>query len=180
MQRRTAGMLAAGILSGLLLGFAVDYAFDYFFAIRQFLFLAPALVLFAVHGLLESRRRALAAALALLFLGGSLVRNYAQFTHPREDWAAAARLLRQVSGEGYCLASLTREEPQFYAVFEPSLERCQCSWPVRAERVALVSHLYSLTADRGRATANLTGAGYHVVTQRSVGGTTVSLYNRGM
>ncbi|MGD0666189.1 MAG: glycosyltransferase family 39 protein [Bryobacteraceae bacterium] len=178
MERRMGLLLASGILSGVVLGFATDYAYHYFFAVRQFIFVVPALVLLAVHGLLESRRSLVWAALALLFLGGALAKNYTYFSRPHEDVAAAARLLRDTASQGSCLAFVPSDDPGMYALFEPAVEQHRCAWPPTAAFLAFAYNLHSAEADQRNTLAALDAAGYRPVGQRQAGGTTVILFRR--
>ena len=178
MERRTGLLLAGGILSGVALGLAVDYKYHYFFAARQFIFVVPALVLLAVHGLLESRRSPVWAALALLFLGGALAKDYTYFSWPHEDVAAAARLLRDTAAQGPCIAFVPTDDPRLYAVFEPAVEQHQCPWPPTAPWIAFASNIHSVEEERRIAIAALAAAGYQSGGQREAGGTTVTLFRR--
>jgi len=176
MERCTGLLLAAGILSGVVLGLAVDYKYHYFFAARQFIFVVPALVLLAVHGLIESRRSFACAALAVLFLGGVLAKNYTYFSRPHEDVAAGARLLRDTAAQGPCIAFVPTDDPRLYALFEPAVEQHRCVWPPTAPLIAFASNIHSVEEERRNAIAGLTAAGYQPGGQREVGGTTVTLF----
>ncbi|HEY9141648.1 MAG TPA: hypothetical protein VIN93_12195, partial [Bryobacteraceae bacterium] len=178
MERRIRLLLACGILSGVALGLAVDYRYHYFFAVRQFIFVVPALVLLAVHGLLESRRTAVWAALVLLFLGGALAKNYTYFSRPHEDVAAAARQLRSTAAQGPCIAYVPSDDPRLYAVFEPALAQHQCAWPPTGASIAFAWNIHSEEGERRSALAVLTAAGYQSGEQRQAGGTTVTLFRR--
>ncbi|HEY1220288.1 MAG: glycosyltransferase family 39 protein [Bryobacteraceae bacterium] len=176
MERRTGLLLAGGILSGVALGLAVDYRFHYFFAIRQFIFVVPALTLLAVHGLLESRRTPVWGALVLLFAGGALAKNYTYFSRPHEDVAAAARLLLDTAKQGPCIAYVPSDDPRLYAVFEPALEQHRCGWPPTGLSIAFAANIHSEEGDRRNAMAVLGAAGYQPGEQRQAGGTTVTLF----
>jgi len=178
MERHTGLLLAGGILSGVALGLAVDYRFHYFFAIRQFIFVVPALVLLAVHGLLESRRTPAVAAVVLLFLAGALGKNYTYFTRPHEDVAAAARLLRDTANLGVCIAYVPSDDPRLYAVFEPALAQHQCAWPPTAASIAFAWNIHSEEGERRKALATLAAAGYQAGEQSQAGGTAVTLFRR--
>jgi len=176
MERRTGLLLAGGILSGVALGLAVDYRYHFFFAVRQFIFVVPALVLLAVHGLLESRRTLVCAALVLLFLGGALAKNYTYFSRPHEDVAAAARLLRDTAAQGSCIAYVPSDDPRLYAVFEPTLAQHQCAWPPTSSSIAFAWNIHSEEGERRSALSALAAAGYRQVDQRQAGGTTVTRF----
>ncbi len=178
MERRTGLLLASGILSGIVLGFAADYAFHYFFAVRQFIFVVPALALLAVHGLLESRRSPVWAALVLLFLGGALAKNYTYFSRPHEDVAAGARLLSDTVSQVGCIAYVPSDDPRLYAVFEPALEQHRCAWPPTSASIAFVSNIHSVEADRRKALATLAAARYRPGEQYQAGGTAVTLFRK--
>jgi 4-amino-4-deoxy-L-arabinose transferase-like glycosyltransferase len=178
IERRTAHLLAWGVASGVVLGLAADYASSYFFAIRQFMYIVPGLLLLSVYGLLEYRRSAVAGMLVLLFLGGSLFKNYGYFHEQREDWVSAARLLRSTAAQGYCIAFVPKDEPRLYSVFEPPLERSRCSSPPSAPRVALATSFYISDADRKIAAGKLIASGYLSTGELSAGGTTITLYRK--
>jgi len=178
MERRTGLLLAGGILSGLVLRLTVDYTYHFFFAVRQFIFVAPGLTLLAVHGLLESRRTPVWAALVLLFAGGALAKDYTYFSWPHEDVAAAARLLLDTANQGPCIAYVPSDDPRLYAVFEPALAQHRCAWPPTAAAIAFASNIHSEEGERRNAMAALAAAGYQPGEQRQAGGTTITLFRK--
>jgi 4-amino-4-deoxy-L-arabinose transferase-like glycosyltransferase len=178
MERRTGLLLAGGILSGVVLGLAIDFRYHFFFAVRQFIFVVPALVLLAVHGLLEGRRTLVWAALVLLFLGGALAKNFTYFSRPHEDVAGAARLLRDTAAQGPCIAYVPSDDPRLYDVFEPDLAQHQCAWPPTGASIAFAWNIHSEAGEKRNAMATLAAAGYQPGEQRQAGGTTVTLFRR--
>jgi 4-amino-4-deoxy-L-arabinose transferase-like glycosyltransferase len=184
LDRRWAGLLACGIASGVALGFAADHHYGYFFAIRQFFFITPQLVLLAATGAVgaftapSARLRAVAAALTLVFAGGALAKNVAYFTHPHEDWVAAAHLLHETADAGFCLALVPKDEARLYTLFDPSVDSARCRQPVSSPQVAMVANLYSAPSERDRLAATLVEAGFQASAQRSAGGTTVTMYRK--
>jgi uncharacterized membrane protein len=178
MERRTGLLLAGGILSGVVLGLSVDYTYHYFFAVRQFIFVVPALTLLAVYGLLEGRRTPVWAVLVLLFLGGALAKNYTYFSRPHEDVAVAARLLLDTAAQSPCIAYVPTDDPRLYAVFEPALAQHRCAWPPTDASIAFASNIHSEEGERRSALAALAAAGYQPGEQRQAGGTTVTLFRK--
>lgn len=118
-----------------------DLVFDYFFAIRQVIFVLPALAILAAGGLerlWEERGGRLALAVAgLLF---ALDTGYAirQFTKPRENWSAAAEVLHRYVQSGACVIALPSGSSEYFEFFRPDLKGHQCG-SLRAGKVTSVA-----------------------------------------
>jgi hypothetical protein len=108
---------------------AGDVFFGYFLAIRQILFIVAPLALLSVLGV-ESRPRTgslLTERFAGLLLLATLVGGDIAFLRrPRENWAAAARLLSGASDRGACLIFVP-DDASLYEFFEPRLGALRCT-----------------------------------------------------
>ncbi|MCZ2146750.1 MAG: glycosyltransferase family 39 protein [Bryobacterales bacterium] len=147
--------------------FAADAAFGYFFAIRQFLFLLPGLVLLAVEGLrcLYKRDvwRARVAGTAMLCL--AIWNDAALFHKPREDWASAARVMERA--EVNCVTVVPESSLALYRFFAPSLRRCTAEREWRSMAMAVTP--YSSLADDRRMLDEYLGQGFRVTRVEYVG-----------
>jgi uncharacterized membrane protein len=161
MKRDDVRLLAATIAVPLASAFAVDYAFNYFFAIRQVIFVLPALILLAA-----ATRPVIVAALLL----ASLVADVRMFRQPREDWAWAARVLRD---SGNCVVVAPEESIKLYTFFGP-LPTCGGG---ESSMVLAVSP-YTTDSEASQAAANLTGKGFSAISTQTAGGTRIVTYVR--
>jgi hypothetical protein len=127
---------ALWISSALLALFAVpvaNIAFDYFFAIRQLIYILPALaILFCVFP----------RKLLPVFLLVSLYSNLVWLTRPREDWSAASDLIATEVSNGACVRFVGDSE-KLFAFFHPELHAHVC--PFDAPRVVLAGSTYEPT-----------------------------------
>ncbi len=157
--------------------FACDAVFGYFFAARQFVFEAPVLSILVAAGLwtVWMSSRVVAGLLATVFVAASLASTISYQTHYKEDWKAAAAAVSAAAQQGYCIMIAGDQNIVIYALFEPGLSADACSATSSPRKVALVSNLYTSSADLRRANSELAAEGYE--TRRTVvrGGTTVSL-----
>jgi len=83
--------------------------YHYFFAVRQFIFVVPALTLWPSTGCSKAAARP-SGRLVLLFLGGALAKNYTYFSRPHEDVAVAARLLLDTAAQSPCIAYVPTDD----------------------------------------------------------------------
>ena len=106
-----------------------DAGFGYFLAIRQFIFILPALAVLSTVGLtfLESRQRLAAAALLIAITASWIAGDIGWFSRPREDWAAASTTLRQNLTQGGCAIFVPENSRGYYTFFEPALPDHTCT-----------------------------------------------------
>ncbi len=140
--------LACPIIFALL----ADQVFGYFAAIRQMIFLlAPLAILFAagVEALVDRwpRPAVIATCLLVLIL---IYGNIHLFTAPREDWAAAANLLANRTGQGQCVIFLPADSARFYNFFNPEAGSRACPADMARLRtvIAAVSPYGSIAAHK--------------------------------
>jgi uncharacterized membrane protein len=146
---------------------AADAAFGYFFAIRQFLFLLPGLVLLAVEGLRSVYKRhtshAWLVGTAVLCL--AVWNDAGLFRKPREDWASAARMMERAGVD--CVTVVPESSLALYRFFAPSLRRCSAEREWRSMAMAVTP--YSSLADDRRMLDEYLGRGFQVARVEYVG-----------
>lgn len=124
----TRQFLLCGMAASLVMPLVFDGAFHYYFAIRQVLCVLIPLVVLVGYGagwLLRQRPVLAVVALGAIVVGAAL-KDERYFTDRSDDWAPAARTLKNHLNTGYCLAMLPENTPAFYAFFEPSLNHLNC------------------------------------------------------
>jgi hypothetical protein len=134
LRASTRTLLVMTILLPVGLTLAADYVFGYFVAIRQVIFILPGIVLLACAGIeyLAARSgRWAAIAAAFLILTASLVYDVRWFLRPREDWRAAAAVMRHSVNSGACALLAPERTVQIFLFFDPGL----------------LDHLYSARSD---------------------------------
>lgn len=134
-----------------------DAVAGYFFAVRQWLFALPSLVLMAAEGV----RVRLGVCVLGVFLVGALAKDVRLTFFAAEDWGLAARALRQEVAGGACLVVAPSSQLSYYTFYEPSLAGRGCGV---GSAVLAVSPYTTAAEER----AALGGA---VVTKRVVVGT---------
>jgi hypothetical protein len=160
MEREQARLLALTVAVPIAGAFALDFAFGYFFAIRQVIFVLPALALLA-----SAARPVLIVAL----LAASLVSDVRMFLGPRDDWDLAARALRDT---GECVVAVPPASMKPYTFFEP-LRACSGGEPSAVLAVAPGAD----PADERRAVIELERRGLSPGGSESAGGTRIMTYS---
>jgi len=146
-------LLLAIALGGLAGPIAMDALANYFFAARQLLFAAPALVLCAAAGTQSLRARAGQAAL-LAFLGAAAFRDYRLATLPKDGFGAQARVLAQLPADT-CVAVAPPGQATYYLYLRPELRTKICGEPAGEPHVVAVMSPYSTAAERSQLTGML-------------------------
>jgi hypothetical protein len=129
-----------------------NVAFDYFFAIRQLVYVVPALVL-----LFCAAPRWVVA----VFLVVSLYSDVAWYLRPREDWSAASDAIVAEASETACV-QFVGDSQKLFVFFRPELARRLCDGD--APRVVLAGSTYEV--DQTAAQAALVARGLHRVSER--------------
>ena len=107
-----------------------DAAANYFVAIRQMIFALPPLVLLATDAFsrddLPKPRRIFLLAAATASLLFFAIGCWRWLVKPREDFKAAARLIRstEIMYKCDCTVYFPRDTAEYYALFEPGLTAC--------------------------------------------------------
>lgn len=117
----------------LLAVFVANNLLHYFFAVRQTIFILPALTL----AFARSGSRCLIAA----FLAASLFQDVQWFRKPREDWHAAADVIQREVNAGACVKFLGDSTP-VYEYFYPSLAQHHCTGPTNHIVVGTSSYVF--------------------------------------
>ena len=161
VKRSEPGLLLATVFVPLLGALVVDFASGYFIAIRQVIFILPALILLAA----ASPRIMVVALLAV-----SLVADVRWFLRPREDWAIAARALRET---GACIVVAPERSTLIYTFFEP-LRACT----VNDSAVAIAVTPYTSDAEERKAVDEFERRGFTSKGTQSAGRTLIMTYAR--
>jgi type IV secretory pathway TrbD component len=111
-----------------------NIAFDYFFAIRQLIYIVPALAL-----LFCAASGRIGKLLLWGFLSASVYSNLAWFQRPREDWSAAANAIAAEVSRGACV-QFVGDSQKLFVFFRLELAAHLCS--ANAPRVVLAGSSY--------------------------------------
>ncbi len=141
-----------------------NVTFDYFFAIRQLLYITPALAILFAAG----PRIALAA-----FLAASLYADVAWYMRPREDWSAASNAIAAAVSESGCV-QFVGDSQKLFAFFRPELAARAC--PADAPRVVLAGSTYEPA--QAAEQAALLARGLHKQSERTFVAPIVEVYSR--
>ncbi len=174
------GLMLSAVLFSLAGALAGDAFKNYFFASRQILFAVPAVAILATLGFarLYSKSKAIATTVAVILLISALQKDLTMQLNSKEDWPAAARAVSQIANDtGACLQAVPAGTLDLYDLFEPGLPEKRCRDPLPA-RIALISDLYTYSADLSAATRRLQDLGFLPVQTTTAGGTTITLLNQ--
>jgi hypothetical protein len=108
-------LVAAPVANGLLY---------YFFAIRQVIYILPAMTLLFVAGV-ESFRQ-YGRCLAIAFVIASLYADVSWFLRPRENWQAASDAVAREASNGACVMWVA-ESSVMYTFYHPELRSRVCA-----------------------------------------------------
>ncbi len=167
LELRSAGLLVLLIAIPFAGGLATDAAFSYFFAIRQFLWILPALAILAGAEIERAGKIAAAIAVVLVFF---CVRSSVLFFHDQhENWEAASQAIAAEMKDGGCLVTPPDGTVRLYRFFQPALptESQHCS------RVVAAISSYTLESDRRALFSQLEAQGYVTSKSREVGGSSI-------
>jgi len=162
-------LLIAVPLAGALM---TDALFSYFVAARQFLWVLPAVAVLAAAGVERGARTDKVLALVLAVLCG--YKSVRRFTAAGEDWDAASHALAQETDRGACLMVIPPSSWLVYAYFVPRLAPRSDDCPA----VVAAAAPYASAPARAGLSRELTGRSYTVRRSRSVGGTTIAVWER--
>jgi hypothetical protein len=153
---------------------------NYFFASRQILFALPGLVILAALGFLElfRRNKSVAIIAMAILLVAALQKDVTMQTKAREDWPAAAKAVAEIARSGRCLKIVPASSLELYTFFVPGLETKVCTASPNQPGAALITSLYTTTAELIAAADHLRDQGFSPVQTTAVGGTSITLENR--
>jgi hypothetical protein len=163
----SAGLLVLLVIVTFVGGLATDAAFSYFFAIRQFLWILPALAILAGAEIERGGKIAAVLTAVLVFF---CVRSSVLFFHDqRENLEAASHAIAAEVRDGACLVTPPDGTVRLYRFFEPGLpeESHKC-----AKMVAAFSS-YTLDPDRRALFSQLEAQGYTTRSTQEVGGVSI-------
>jgi hypothetical protein len=174
------GLLVASILFPMAGALAGDAFTNYFFASRQILFALPGLVILAALGFLElfRRNKSVAIVAMAILLGAALQKDVTMQTKAREDWPAAAKAVAEIAQKGRCIEVAPAGSLELYTFFVPGLETKVCTASPRGAGAALISSLYTTTAELIATADHFRDQGFVPVQTTAVGGTSITLENR--
>lgn len=167
LERKYAALLVLLVVVTFVGGLATDAAFSYFFAIRQFLWILPALAVLAAAEIARGGKIAAALTAVLIFF---CVRSSVLFFHDqRENWESAAHAIAAEVKDGTCWVTPPDGTVRLYRFFEPAL-------PVNSRncsRIVAALSLYTLDSDRQALFSQLTAQGFVRGNSQEVGGTSI-------
>jgi hypothetical protein len=172
LSRSTLTLLASLIFLPIACGLIADAKFDYFIAIRQFLWVLPAVAILAALGIEKAGRAGVVLALALVLICGYNSAKY--FSARQENFATAARALVREVQHGACLVVAPPHARPLYEFFAPELK--QEPRDCRTTIAAVSPH--STEKDRSILFRTLANAGYSVARTQQTGGTTLLFLDR--
>ena len=167
LDRKYAALLVLLVAVTFVGGLATDAAFSYFFAIRQFLWILPALAILAAAEIARGGKLACALTAVLIFF---CVRSSVLFFHDRrENWEAAAHAIAAQMTGGTCLVTPPDGTVRLYRFFEPTLP----TEPHNCTRILAATSTYTLESDRQAMFARLASQGYLQRGSQEAGGTSI-------
>jgi len=169
--------LLGGVISGIVCAIAADAMSGYFFAVRQVLFVLPAVLLLATAGLPSPRREWWQPGLLAIFLVASLSKDVRYFRSPGEDWSGAARALLAATSHGACAVVPSPEPKEMYQLFEPGLTGRFCNASDAAGPVVIVQNRYTLASSLDESQRVLAAKGYRAAGETDVSGVRLRLFN---
>lgn len=174
------GLLLASILVPVAGALAGDAFTNYFFASRQILFALPGLVILAALGFLElfRRNKSVAIIAMTILLVAALQKDVTMQTKAREDWPAAAKAVAEIARQGRCIEVAPASSLELYSFFVPGLETKVCTASPQQTGAALITSLYTTTAELIAAADHFREQRFSPVQTTAVGGTSITLENR--
>ena len=150
--------------------FCADAWFDYFLAVRQFIWVLPAIAILAATAFEEYTRAGvtLAAALGIICMW----QNFRYFTASHENWEAASDAIAEQVKRGACLVVAPPERARLYEFFSPELSRADC----RSPTMVLAITPYTTRAQQETAAAALIKDRYRLERKTVVGRSVVVFY----
>ena len=149
-----------------------DVSFGYFPAVRQMIFILPALALLFVAGL-ESLDRRFAAVLGAALIVTCLVASAGFFRRPREDWRTAAGILAAEE----CIIYVPADSRHLYAFFVPQLAARECV-PGSVSRIALAVSPYAVSDSMAEVRLRLAASGYAKSAELNSATPRIEIYER--
>lgn len=170
LEWKSAGLLMLLVVVTFVGGLVTDAVFSYFFAIRQFMWILPALAILAAAEIARGGRIALVLTAVLVFFCS---RSSILFFHDqRENWEAAAHAVAAEVTSGRCLVTPPDGTIRLYRFFEPALP----TEPRDCARIVAATSTYTLEPDRQAMFSRLEAQGYVKQESHEVGGTSIAVF----
>lgn len=157
-----------------------NWAFDYFMAIRQVIYVLPALAVLSAEAItaLDGRRRIIGISMAVVLVISALAANLRWFgSSPREDWRAAAELAWGALPPTGCI-TVPGGLLENYALFRPELRLRDCTGREHSE-VLVAANPYAPPEQVAAIRRELDASGLRCARVAEAGGTRFLLYRRG-
>jgi hypothetical protein len=157
---------------------AMDAVFNYFYAPRQLLFAAPALVLLAAQGFERLRADShglIAWSLLAAFFIAACVTNYRQAVIPRDSLARTADAIAARLRPGVCVMAVPKGHIAFYSFFHPELQGRACPDHSSTREIVAAVSVYTTPAER-RAFEDSISASYEPRETVRVGQSEITTY----
>ncbi|MGJ5818026.1 glycosyltransferase family 39 protein [Paludibaculum fermentans] len=174
-------LLAAAVLVPPVCVLAADAWFGYFFAIRQLIFILPALVILAAEGsrlLIVQHRQLGTIALTLLLLAAT-AGNFRHIRTKGENWALAASVLKLATDSRACALVAPRAHLALYSHFQPGLASRTCLADLTRQPVVIAATSpYTTPSEARRLWQQLSDAGFESSYHTRAGGTNIYVLRR--
>lgn len=177
----TKWMLVSAALVPPLCVLTADAWFGYFFAIRQLIFILPALVILSAEGtrLLIAQHRGLGTAVLTGLLLAATAHNYRHIRTKGENWALAASVLQMATDRQACAVIAPQAHLSLYTHFQPALRQRTCPGDLTRQSVVIAATTpYTTPAEARELWQHLYGAGFESSYRTHAGGTSIHVLRR--
>ena len=139
-----------------------DAYFGYLLAIRQFIFLVPALAFVSAMGIeaLFARKPFLGAATLLVLAAALITGNVGWFTKPPENWGEQSTILSRHLSAGGCVMFIPPIVESYFSFFNARLKDLQCSSSSLPKSIWLAVSPYDAEAEYQLRVKQLDGLGF--------------------
>jgi hypothetical protein len=168
------------VIVPIVLAVLADAASGYFFAIRQVIFVLAPLSLLTALGIerLAQYRQGVAVAICSVLIAVFVFADVHFFFRPREDWGAAATVLRTLITRSSCIQFVPPESSELYRFFVPELGRHACSSNFKESRVIAVAISPYGSSAADTALKLLHKSGFHKTNEFNRQGPKINVYTR--
>ncbi len=181
LTTRNRWMLASFTLVPPVFVLAADAWFGYFFAVRQLIFILPALVILAAEGariLMAGHLPLGTAALAALLLAAT-AHNYRHIRTKGENWALAASVLQLATDCQACAVIAPKAHLNLYTHFQPGLLHRACPSDLSRQAVVIAATSpYTTASEAQDLWRRLYQAGFENSYRTRAGGTSIYVMRR--
>ncbi|MBN9660059.1 MAG: glycosyltransferase family 39 protein [Acidobacteria bacterium] len=174
-------LLASSVMVPLVCVLAADAWFGYFFAIRQLVFILPALILLTAEGarLLLAQHRTLGTAVLATLLLSATAHNYRHIRTKGENWALAASVLQLATQSQACAMIAPQAHLSLYTLFAPTLRNRTCPNDLTSQStVVAATSPYTTPSEALHLWQQLSEAGFQSSYRTEAGGTRIYVLRR--